>query len=73
MNISLLQEYLNQKRINLIADKLTLEEASHVLEQLKTDLDPGNIYCNDQYSNRISLYSSAYAAIQNRYNIGNNL
>jgi len=73
INLPFLQEYLNKKRINLIADKLTLEEASQVLEQLKTDLDPGNVYFSDQYSTLIQLYSRAYSAIQCRYNIGNNL
>ena len=52
---------------------LTVDQVLEVLSLLKEDLQPYNVYRDDQYSTRISLYSKAYAAIQYQYNIGNNL
>ena len=73
IELKYLQEYLDQKCIQLTASMLTVDQVLEVLSLLKEDLQPYNVYRDDQYSTRISLYSKAYAAIQYQYNIGNNL
>lgn len=68
-----LQEYLDQKHIQLTASQLTVAQAREVLDSLKRDLEPHSVYRDENYSARISLYTRAYADLQYHYNIGNNL
>ena len=63
-----IQEYIDQKKINLQAANLTLSQANELLEKLKQDLDGVWLF-----KNRLCLYSKAYHELQLYYNVGSNV